>query len=698
MVATGLAVEMSFVAIGWQVYSIHSNPLDLGLIGLAMFIPLPLLALPAGHLADRFPRRTILALATALDTAVMLGLLAVTRAGAEQTWPFYLLAFATGVASALGAPASRAMTPSLVPSSILVRALAIRSIGFQVSVIVGPAIGGLLFAIHSELVYATAAVLSIVSLLMVLLLRAGKEPVGESSPDLQSLLGGVRLVRRTPVLFGAISLDLFAVLFGGAVALLPVFAKDVLDVGPAGLGVLRAAPAVGALCSAIVLRGGPCSAMPGRTLLTVVALYGVTIVVFGLSKTMWLSLLALALGGGLDMVSVVLRQTILPFVTPDELRGRVNAVEMVFISASNELGAFESGVAAALVGAVPAVVLGGVATIAVAVAWRRFFPNLAHVDRLDELRPVPVAVAEGEPRRRLARRRRAHEPRLVGDHDRLGAVAQAELLEDVRDVRLHRVLADDEARGDLGVREAARDEPEHLRSRGVSSSSGRGAAGVRRRENSSIRRRVTEGAKSEPPSATTRIAVRSRSLGGVLEQEPARARAQRVVDDARRGRRSSGRARAGSSARATIASVASMPSTSGMRTSMRTTSGRERAASAIASPPSPASPTTSMSGSRGEDQPEAGADQHLVVGEQDADHRVVPVAGAARGRAKPPSGRRPGVERRRRRRRRARGCRRARGRSRAPLPVAGAVVLDRELDRVAAVVDVDVRARRARRA
>jgi len=394
MVATGLAVEMSFVAIGWQVYAIHGNPLDLGLIGLAMFIPLPLLALPAGHLADRFPRRTILAVATALDTAIMLGLLAVTRSGAEQTWPFYLLAFATGVASALGAPASRALTPSLVPGSILVRAFAIRSIGFQISVIVGPAIGGLLFSIHAELVYVVAAVLSTVSLLMVALLRAGRVPVGDSSPDLESLLGGVRLVRRTPVLFGAISLDLFAVLFGGAVALLPVFAKDVLDVGPAGLGVLRAAPAVGALCSAIVLSRRPVQRHAGRKLLTVVALYGGTIVVFGLSKTMWLSLLALALGGGLDMVSVVLRQTILPFVTPDELRGRVNAVEMVFISASNELGAFESGVAAALLGAVPAVVAGGVATIAIAFAWRRFFPALAHVDRLEELRPVPVAVAE----------------------------------------------------------------------------------------------------------------------------------------------------------------------------------------------------------------------------------------------------------------------------------------------------------------
>ena len=192
------------------------------------------------------------------------------------------------------------------------------------------------------------------------------------------------------MLLGAISLDLFAVLFGGAVALLPVFAKDILDVGPAGLGVLRAAPAVGALCSAIVLTRRPVRRHAGRTLLTVVGLYGVSIVVFGLSQTMWLSLLALAVGGAVDMVSVVLRQTILPLTTPDELRGRVNAVEMVFISASNELGAFESGVAAALVGAVPAVVIGGVLTVAIAVGWSRFFPALAHVDRLDELRPAAV--------------------------------------------------------------------------------------------------------------------------------------------------------------------------------------------------------------------------------------------------------------------------------------------------------------------
>ncbi|HET9241852.1 MAG TPA: MFS transporter [Gaiella sp.] len=387
-VATAFAIEMGFVAIGWQVYAIHRDPLDLGLVGLAMFVPLPLLALPAGHLADRYPRRTVLALAIGLDAAVAIGLLGVTRAGADSTWPFFALAFCTGVASALGAPAGRAMVPSLVPQEILVRALAQRSVAFQLSVIAAPALGGLLFAIQPELVYGASVAFSLLALAAVLALHSGRDGAGGGSPDLASVLGGVRLVRRTPVLFGAISLDLFAVLFGGAVALLPVFARDVLEVGPAGLGILRAAPAAGALLAAIVLVRKPIHRHAGRTLLTVVALYGVTMIVFGLSETMWLSLLALAVGGAVDMVSMVLRQTILPLVTPDELRGRVNAVEMVFISASNELGAFESGVAAALVGAVPAVVIGGVLTIGVAVAWARFFPDLRRVDRLDELRPA----------------------------------------------------------------------------------------------------------------------------------------------------------------------------------------------------------------------------------------------------------------------------------------------------------------------
>jgi len=222
-------------------------------------------------------------------------------------------------------------------------------------------------------------------------MRAGRSPAGTVTARLDEVLAGVRLIRRTNVLLGAISLDLFAVLLGGAVALLPIFAKDILEVGPVGLGFLRAAPAVGSLICALIISRYPIQRRAGPLLLFVVAGFGVCMVVFGLSRTMWLSMLALALGSAFDTVSVVLRSTILPLVTPDELRGRVTAVEMVFISASNELGAFESGVAAALIGAVPAVVLGGIATVVVAGAWWKLFPALARVDRLDELRPVSVS-------------------------------------------------------------------------------------------------------------------------------------------------------------------------------------------------------------------------------------------------------------------------------------------------------------------
>ena len=379
---------MSFVAIGWQVYAISGRPLDLGLVGLAEFLPLPLLALPMGHLADRLPRRSTFAVSIALDASVAIGLLALTLSGPTSVWPFYVLAFGTGVASATGAPSSRALTPSLVPAAVLSSALAVRSIGSQLSAIAGPAFGGILFSVRPEAVYGVSAGLSIASLLCVVAMRAGRTAASAEAPGFDSILAGVRLIRRTPVMLGAISLDLFAVLLGGAVALLPVFAKDVLHVGPAGLGLLRSAPAVGALVGALLLVRRPIGRFAGRKLLVVVAMFGISMVVFGLSKSMWLSLLALAVSGGVDIVSLVLRQTILPLVTPDELRGRVNAVEMVFISASNELGAFESGVAAALIGAIPAVVVGGVATIVIAAVWTRLFPTLAGVDRLDDLQPV----------------------------------------------------------------------------------------------------------------------------------------------------------------------------------------------------------------------------------------------------------------------------------------------------------------------
>ena len=388
LVTESFALQMAFVAIGWQVYSVRENPLDLGIVGLAEFLPLLLLALPAGHLADRVPRRNLLAVMMSLNVVVLGGLLAVTVSGADTVWPFFALAFVQGIGSAIGAPAGRALTPSLVPEEILVSALAQRSIALGLSAVIAPAVGGILFAIHAELVYSISIALSLFALACALALRSGRVPAAEGALGLGEVLAGVRLIRRTNVLLGAISLDLFAVLLGGAVALLPVFAKDILEVGPTGLGLLRAAPAVGALLGAIVIARFPIQRRAGPTLFAVVAGFGLCMVAFGLSRQLWLSMLALALGAGLDMVSVVLRQTILPLVTPDELRGRVNAVEMVFISGSNELGAFESGVAAALIGAVPAVVLGGVATVVVAAVWWKLFPSLARVDRLDELRPV----------------------------------------------------------------------------------------------------------------------------------------------------------------------------------------------------------------------------------------------------------------------------------------------------------------------
>ncbi len=386
---------MALVAIGWQVYDVRENPLDLALIGLAEFLPLLLLALPAGQLADKVPRRRLLALMAVLDIVFLGGLLGVTIAGADRVWPFFVLAFLFGVSSALGAPAGRALIPSLVPQEILVSALAQRSVVLQISVVIAPAVGGLLFALSAELVYAVAIGLALISLGCFLSLHGGRQPAAEGVKGMSEILAGVRLIRRTNILFGAISLDLFAVLLGGAVALLPIFAKDILDVGPTGLGLLRTAPAFGAFLAALVLARYPVRRRAGPTLFVVVTGFGICMVAFGLSKTMWLSLLALALGGAFDMVSVVLRSTILPLVTPDELRGRVNAVEMVFISGSNELGAFESGVAAALIGAAPAVVLGGVATIVVAGVWWKLFPSLAKVDRLDELRPVSVESGYG---------------------------------------------------------------------------------------------------------------------------------------------------------------------------------------------------------------------------------------------------------------------------------------------------------------
>jgi MFS family permease len=390
MLASGVAMQMASVAVGWQVYTIHHSAFDLGLIGLAEFAPVPLLALPAGQLADRLPRLPVVIVWGFADAAVTALLLVVTMRGAHQLWQFVALAALTGTMAALGNPAGRSLTPELVPADLLTGALALRSIAGQAATIAGPAVGGLLFAIQPEAVYATAIVLLVGSSLMLLPISrpASVERVDNEPPGLSSLLGGIRFIRATPIILGAITLDLFAVLFGGAVALLPLFAKSILHTGPFGLGVLRSAVAVGALIAGIRIARKPLGGRAGRTLLIVVGTFGVSMVVFGLSHWFWLSALALAVSGFADMISMNIRATTVALATPNDLRGRVNAVEGVFIGASNELGAFESGAAAALVGAVPAVVAGGALTILLALVWPRLFPALADVDRLDDVSPA----------------------------------------------------------------------------------------------------------------------------------------------------------------------------------------------------------------------------------------------------------------------------------------------------------------------
>ena len=408
LLGMGISLQMLEVAIGWEVYAQHRSVLDLGWIGLAEFAPMLVLALPAGQLADRLPRRLIFAGALLLGAAVGAGLALLSASGAAALVPYLLFAVGAGASMALASPAARAMPPTLVGAELLPSAMTLRSIAAQGGMVIGPALGGLLYGRSPTLVYSLAAAACLLAAGSVLLMS--RHPAADAAhaadavgtvearagqaQSLESVLEGLRFVRRTQILLAAILLDLLAVLFGGAVALLPVFARSILHVGPTGLGILRAAPAVGALLAAALITRRPIGGRAGRTLLIVVALYGASIIVFGLSRVYLISLLALGVSGFVDLYSVNIRSTTVALATPDRLRGRVNAVEMVFISASNQLGAFESGLAAFLVGTIPAVVGGGAITILIAIGWSRLFPALADVDRLEDIEPPLQAVPQ----------------------------------------------------------------------------------------------------------------------------------------------------------------------------------------------------------------------------------------------------------------------------------------------------------------
>jgi MFS family permease len=390
LLTNGFATQMIVVALGWQVYAIRHRPLDLGLVGLAEFLPLPLLALPAGQLADRVPRRAVAAVAGALQVGIAGILLAITAVGPHSIWPFLSVGLLNGIASAVGTPAQRALTPELVPMDLLQGAIALRSVASQVGVVAGPAIGGVIFAVEPLAVYAVAAALLVVAVAATLELPQTVARREEAPVDRDSLVAGIRFIAHTRVVLGAILLDLVAVLFGDPIALAPVFAKTILHGGPVVLGGLRAAPAAGALVASLLITRWPLPFRAGRTLLLVVATFGAATIVFGLSRSLPLSLAMLGITGFVDMISMNIRATTVTVLTPLSLQGRVNAVEWVFISASNELGAFEAGGVAALLGTVRAVVLGGALMIGFAASWPRLFPALSRLGRLDELQPEPV--------------------------------------------------------------------------------------------------------------------------------------------------------------------------------------------------------------------------------------------------------------------------------------------------------------------
>ena len=380
-VSSALAYQMLAVAVGWQIYALTGSPFFLGLVGLAQFLPMFLLSLVVGHVADRYDRRSILRGSQFIEGAAALALAAGSYSGWLGKEGILAAVLILGAARAFEAPTSQALMPGLVRGELFPRAVALATSLSQTSFIVGPALGGLLYAAGPTLVYSIIGCLFLGSGLLVSLIRLERRPVKPQPINLKSLFAGIAFIRSKPAIFGAISLDLFAVLLGGATAMLPIYAQKILAVGPSGLGVLRSAPAVGALLVSLFLARHPLKGRMGRTMFIAVIVFGVATIVFALSSSFLLSLIALASLGSADVISVVIRQSLVQMETPDAMRGRVSAVNSMFIGTSNQLGEFESGVTAAWFGVVPAVLIGGIGTIVVAAAWMRLFPALAHFDR-----------------------------------------------------------------------------------------------------------------------------------------------------------------------------------------------------------------------------------------------------------------------------------------------------------------------------
>jgi MFS family permease len=375
--------QIGAVAVGWQVYALTGSAFDLGMVGLVQFIPTALLVFAAGHAADRYDRKRVVQLCQVAVGLTALFLAWGSLAGWLTVAEIYAAVVVFGAAVAFEGPAAAALLPGVTPEGMLQQGSAVATGAFQVATISGPVLGGLAYAFAPAAPYAIMAAFCLLSALLNGAIKLDRSVTAKEQPTFADLFAGIGFVRRNPAILGSISLDLFAVLLGGATALLPIYARDILHAGPWGLGILRGAPAVGALLMTVMLARYPISRRVGMRMFQAVIVFGVATLVFGISHSIWLSLLALAIMGAADTVSMVIRISLVQLATPDAVRGRVGAVNFLFVNASYQLGEFESGVTAALFGAMPAVLLGGLGTIAVALLWMRLFPTLRNVERLE---------------------------------------------------------------------------------------------------------------------------------------------------------------------------------------------------------------------------------------------------------------------------------------------------------------------------
>lgn len=378
-----LALQMQIVATGWRVYDVSGSAMALGFIGLAEFLPSILLVLVTGHVADRFDRRRVINVCQALEIVAMLVLWTALLDEGGSLWPAFVAVGILGTARAFEMPAASSLVPNLVPAAVFPRAVALNSSAWQGASIVGPALGGLVYGLVGHWVFAISAGLFAIAFTLVALIRLPPKttPAAVKKISLETLFAGFRFIWGKPIVLGAISLDLFAVLLGGATALLPVLAKDQFHAGPVMAGILRAAPSIGALAVGLALACWPVQRRVGPVLFICVAIFGVGTIIFGMTSSAIIAGISLIVMGAVDMVSVFIRQSLVQLETPDDMRGRVSAVSSLFIGASNQLGEFESGVTAAWFGAGPAVIIGGIGTLAVVALWCVLFPALRTVDR-----------------------------------------------------------------------------------------------------------------------------------------------------------------------------------------------------------------------------------------------------------------------------------------------------------------------------